>query len=120
MEVSEDLNEVPKPVINITLETKEELYASNMPFIKKGGIFIPTNHNLELGDLVILELKLMDEVEIFTLQCQVVWKTPAGAQGNMAPGVGLQFLDETGDLVRKKINAHLGGSLESDARTDTM
>jgi type IV pilus assembly protein PilZ len=48
-----------------------------------------------------------------------VWITPAGAQGNRAAGVGIQFSDEDG-VARTKIEAILGGVLKSSRPTHTM
>ena len=41
------------------------LYAAYMPFIKNGGLFIPTNKSYKLGDEVFMLLNLMDERKKF-------------------------------------------------------
>ena len=90
-----------------------------MPFIKDGGLFIPTQKQYQLGDEVFLLLNLMDEPEKIPVAGKVVWITPKGAQGNRAAGIGVQF---TGDdeTAKNKIEAYLAGALGSDRPTHTM
>ena len=93
------------------------LYAAYMPFIRNGGLFIPTNKNYKLGDEVFMLLNLMEEPEKIPVAGKVVWITPKGAQGNRAAGIGVQFND--GDnTARNKIETYLAGALKSDRPTD--
>ncbi|RXE02893.1 PilZ domain-containing protein, partial [Xanthomonas perforans] len=49
------------------------------------------------------------------------WTTPAGAQGNRAAGIGVQFPDgPEGEAVRNKIETLLAGLTTSDKPTHTM
>jgi len=90
-----------------------------MPFIKHGGLFIPTNKSYKLGDEVFMLLKLMEEPEKIPVAGRVVWVTPKGAQGNKVAGIGVQF---TGDdeIARGKIETYLAGAVKSDRMTHTM
>jgi type IV pilus assembly protein PilZ len=90
-----------------------------MPFIKNGGLFIPTSKQYQLGDEVFMLLKLMDEPEKIPVAGKVVWVTPKGAQGNKVAGVGVQFNDED-DIARNKIETYLAGAIKSDRMTHTM
>ncbi|MET3458442.1 MULTISPECIES: PilZ domain-containing protein [Pseudomonas] len=106
-------------ILSLTIKDKSVLYAAYMPFIKNGGLFIPTNKNYRLGDEVFMLLSLMDESEKIPVAGKVIWLTPKGAQGNRAAGVGVQFND--GDnSARNQIETHLAGSLKSDRPTHTM
>ncbi|AUM71062.1 MULTISPECIES: PilZ domain-containing protein [Pseudomonas] len=106
-------------ILSLTIKDKSVLYAAYMPFIKNGGLFIPTNKNYRLGDEVFMLLSLMDEAEKIPVAGKVIWMTPKGAQGNRAAGVGVQFND--GDnSARNQIETHLAGSLKSDRPTHTM
>lgn len=106
-------------ILSLSIKDKSVLYASYMPFLKNGGLFIPTNKSYKLGDEIFLLLSLMDEPEKLPVAGKVVWITPPGAQGNRAAGVGVQFAD--GDNVaRNKIETHLAGALKSDRPTHTM
>lgn len=118
---TEEENTDPRPVtISLALKTKEDLYAANMPFIKEGGLFVATSTEYPLGSPVRLQLELMDEIEIFAVEGKIVWKTPQAAQGNMDPGIGIQFTSKEAKEVLKKINAYLVGTSASEDRTDTM
>ena len=106
-------------ILSLTIKDKSVLYAAYMPFIKHGGLFIPTNKSYKLGDEVFMLLSLMDEPEKIPVAGKVVWITPKGAQGNRAAGIGVQF---NGDdpSARTKIESYLAGSLSSDRPTHTM
>jgi type IV pilus assembly protein PilZ len=106
-------------ILSLTIKDKAVLYAAYMPFIKNGGLFIPTNKPYRLGDEVFMLLNLMDETEKIPVAGKVVWVTPRGAQGNRAAGVGVQFSDQD-DIASKKIETYLAGSLESDRPTHTL
>lgn len=50
-------------ILSLTIKDRSVLYAAYMPFIKNGGLFIPTNKSYKLGDEVFMLLHLMDEPE---------------------------------------------------------
>ncbi|CAM3642174.1 PilZ domain-containing protein [Parendozoicomonas haliclonae] len=106
-------------MLTVTIKDKPTLYAAYMPFLQGGGLFIPTLKAYEVGDEVFLRLSLMDEPGKLPVAGRVVWVTPAGAQGNRKPGIGIQFTD-TDDTVRGKIETHLAGALKSDRPTNTL
>lgn len=108
-----------KGILSLTIKDKAVLYAAYMPFVQGGGLFIPTNKAYKLGDEVFMLLSLMDEPEKLPLAGKVVWITPKGAQGNRAAGVGVQFNDPD-NVVQRKIETYLAGSLESDRPTHTL
>lgn len=118
-----DQDEPAKPKassLSLTIRDKAVLYATYMPFIKHGGLFIPTNKPYQLGDEISMFLNLMEETEKLPLTAKVVWITPSGAQGNRAAGVGVQFQGEDGSKVRNKIETYLAGALKSERPTHTM
>ena len=106
-------------ILSLTIKDKSVLYAAYMPFIKDGGLFIPTNKQYQLGDEVFMLLKLMDEPEKIPVAGKVVWITPRGAQGNKVAGVGVQFNGDD-NIARDKIETFLAGALKSDRITHTM
>lgn len=108
-------------ILSLTIKDKGALYAAYMPFVKNGGLFIPTNKDYKLGDEIFMLLKLMDETEKLPVVGKVIWVTPKGAQGNRVAGVGVQFAsDQDGSEARKKIETYLGGALKSDRPTHTI
>jgi type IV pilus assembly protein PilZ len=106
-------------ILSLTIKDKAVLYAAYMPFVSRGGMFIPTNKSYKLGDEVFMLLSLMDEAEKIPVAGKVVWVTPKGAQGNRAAGIGVQFSDQDNTAVNK-IETYLAGMLSSDKPTHTM
>jgi len=106
-------------ILSLTIKDKAVLYAAYMPFVKNGGMFIPTGKSYKLGDEVFMLLSLMEEVEKIPVAGKVIWVTPRGAQGNRAAGIGVQFTDQDNTAVNK-IENYLAGSMNSDKPTHTM
>lgn len=108
------------PILSLSIKEKNSLYAAYIPFIKNGGLFIPTGKPYQLGDEVFILLHLMDEPERIPVAGKVVWVTPRGASGRRTPGIGVQFnVDDKGG-TRQKIEDLLGGSLNTEKPTHTM
>lgn len=112
----------PRPsVLSLNINSKSALYASYMPFLRHGGIFIPTPRLYQTGDEVFMLLSLMDDPARLPIAGIVAWVTPAGAQNGRAQGIGVQFKDdEAGGEARRKIDALLGGVLHSSRPTHTL
>ena len=107
-------------ILSFSITDKQALYAAYKPFIKTGGLFIPTTKRYNLGEELFLLLQLMDEKERIPVAGKVAWITPLGAEGNRQVGIGIQFSDQdTGD-ARRKIEEYLAGSLDSERPTHTM
>ncbi len=108
-------------VLSLNIREKAALYAAYMPFLKGGGIFIPTARQYTLGEEVFMLLSLMDDPNRIAVQGKVVWITPEGVQGNRTQGIGVQFTnDETGANAKATIERILGESLASTRATHTM
>ena len=107
-------------IMQLTIKDKGALYAAYMPFVKNGGLFIPTNKQCNIGDEVFMLLTLMDEKDRLPVAGKIIWITPKGAQGNKARGIGVQFSEQDKGVTRNKIETHLAGALESDRITHTM
>lgn len=116
-----DLGGLTRPgVLALTIKDRASLYASYMPFLKGGGLFIPTNRNYRMGEDVFLLVALPGETEKVQVAGKVVWMTPVGARGNRTAGVGVQFTDKDSVVVRNRIEAILGSALKSERQTHTM
>ena len=107
-------------ILSLSIKDKNALYAAYIPFIKNGGLFIPTKRQYALGEEVFMLLNLMEEAERLPIAGKIVWITPNGAEGYRATGIGVQFSEQDGGLVRNKIETYLAGALESDRSTHTM
>ena len=108
-------------VLSLSIKEKSALFAAYMPFIKGGGLFIPTNKSYKMGEEVFMLLTLMEDPAKLPVSGKVVWVTPAGAHGSRTQGVGVQFAaNESGKAAQNKIEGLLGGSLKSARPTHTM
>ena len=105
-------------IINIEYADKAELYKVFMPFVKNGGMFIPTAKQFALGDELFVVLSIPDEGEKIPVSCRVVWVTPVAAEGNRTPGIGVQFRDD--GTARSRIETCLAGMLNAEDPTYTM
>ena len=106
-------------ILSLTIKDKSVLYAAYMPFIRGGGLFIPTNKQYQLGEEVFMLLKLMEEPEKIPVAGKVIWLTPKGSQGNKVTGMGVQFTGEE-SMAKDKVETYLAGALQSDRLTHTM
>ena len=108
-------------VLSLNINSKSALYAAYMPFLKGGGLFIPTNRNYAPGDEVFMLLQLMDDPSRLAVKGKVAWITPANAQNGKTQGVGVQFApDDGGNVAKVKIEQILGGALGSSRPTHTL
>jgi len=108
-------------ILSASITDRTSLYEAYMPFVKNGGLFIPTKKSYTLGNEVFVLLTLMEESDKIPFAGRVVWITPKGAQGNRQAGIGIQFNDDhNGKTVRNKIETYLGGALKSERPTHTM
>jgi len=107
-------------ILPFAIKDRATLYACWMPFVKNGGLFIPTSKNHHLGDEVFILLNLVNEQEQIPLTGKVIWVTPqGGSQGHRKQGIGVQFGVNNQD-TRNKIETLLAGLLTSDRPTYTL
>jgi type IV pilus assembly protein PilZ len=108
-------------VLSLAIKEKAALFAAYMPFLRNGGIFVPTSRPYKLGDEVYLILTLMDDPAKLPVAGKIVWISPTGASGHRQSGIGVQFPpDESGVAARSRIESILGGSLKSSRPTHTV
>ena len=108
-------------ILSLAIKDKGALYNAYMPFVKGGGIFVPTTRRYSLGDEVFILLTLLDDKERLPVAGKVCWMTPPGSRGNRTAGIGVQFNESVeGEQVRSKIESSLAGMLGSDKPTHTM
>lgn len=108
--------------LSLSIKDLGILHAAYMPFVKGGGIFIPTAKLYRLGDDIYLLIGLMNDPNRIPVVGTVAWVTPPGAQMNKLQGVGVQFKpgDEGGQQVRARIEALLAGHGGSARPTHTL
>lgn len=106
-------------ILTLNIKDKNALYASYMPFIRNGGLFIPTSKEYGLGEEVFILLTLMDDAERLPVAGKVVWLTPRAAQGKRVQGIGVQFSAQDNGETQKKIESYLAG-MNAERPTHTM
>jgi len=108
-------------ILSLAIKDKGALYNAYMPFVKGGGLFVPTNKRYNLGDEVFILLSLMEEKDRLPVAGKVIWITPPGSQGNRAAGIGVQFNETAdGEAAKSKIETILAGTLGAERLTHTM
>ncbi|MBA2409135.1 MAG: PilZ domain-containing protein [Gammaproteobacteria bacterium] len=107
-------------ILSLSIKDKPSLEAAYMPFVKNGGIFVPTKKVYKLGEDVFMLLTLIDDKERIPIAGRVVWITPQGAQGNRAQGIGVQFNDQDQGASRNLIDGLLVGTPKSESAGQTM
>ncbi len=107
-------------MIPVNIPNEQTLYLSYLPFLKDGGLFIPTEKSYKLGEEVFVILTLLKDSTKYPLPCKVVWINPKGAQGGRPAGIGVLFGGQNKAAVRDKIEQALANKLKSDKRTYTM
>ena len=116
---------VPAPsrpsVLSLAIKEKAALYSAYMPFLKNGGIFVPTNKSYRLGEEIYLILTLLDDTNKYPIAGKVAWITPAGAGNNKSQGIGVHFpVDESGIRIKSRVEELLGASAKSTRATHTL
>jgi type IV pilus assembly protein PilZ len=108
-------------VLSLSIKEKAALYAAYMPYLKNGGIFVPTNRPYNIGDEVYLILTLLDDPTRLPVAGKVVWISPSGGGASKTPGIGVHFpTDESGIMARRRIEDALGAALRSSRPTHTI
>lgn len=104
--------------LTLALKDLQSLKAHYMPFLKRGGLFVPTSRSLHPGELVQIVLQLPDESDPILVTGTLAWRTPVGAQGSKLPGIGVHFLEE--DTHKHYIEKLLAGLPDNDKPTHTI
>jgi len=107
-------------MLTLHIKDKQTLYASYLPFLKNGGLFVPTEKKYKLGDEVFMLLTLLEDKEKMPVAGKVVWINPKGTQGNRPAGIGVHFGEMDNGATRTKIESALVGTMRSDKPTYTM
>lgn len=108
-----------KRTLLLTLPDKHSLQAAYMPFIKNGGIFVPTHERFSLHDEVVLQLYLTGENKRLLIPGRVVWITGGKTQRGTPPGIGLQFIGKQQDRIHQFLRDVMGNLAKQPAQNTT-
>lgn len=107
-------------VIPLTYPDKDSLHRAYMPFVKGGGLFLPTSKPYSLNEEVFLLVTLPNSDKSLPVPGRVVWQTPAGAMDSRRQGIGIEFKGREGNSLRNQIEGLLGARVSSAKETYTM
>lgn len=107
-------------ILKLDFSDRNRLYMSYMPFVKGGGLFIPTEDEYELGEDVFVMVTLPDATTSRGVAGKVVWITPRGAANPRMRGIGVQLDDQDKGEFNRNIEAILTPIMGSERPTRTL
>ncbi len=108
------------PIVPLRFTSTNQLYKSFMPWLKNGGLFVPTSKRFEMGQKVLMMVILPGTTDKSPAAGVVAWACPKDVTGHNKPGVGIEFTDEEGVVLRLRIEGMLEEQLKSEAPTYTL
>src|SRR5436189_6016645 len=102
---------VENATLDYVIKNQLELNLSYMPFIKDGGLFIPTSQSFPLGEKIFINLQLPGQKETHKIEGKVVWITPKNALYQIFPGIGIQFVGDNASSLHEQIKANLDNTM---------
>lgn len=81
----------PRKLLHITITEPEVLRRCYLPFLRNGGLFVPTDEPYSLRQQLFLVLKLPGAMQVQGVLTRVACLTPAQAHDGRVMGVGLAF-----------------------------
>ncbi|MCK5896893.1 MAG: PilZ domain-containing protein [Cocleimonas sp.] len=94
-------------VLPLTIQNKTSLHAAYMPFLKGGGLFVPTYDDYQFGDEVIVVTSIIYLDKKIAIPGKIVWITPKSGVNNQQ-GVGVKFFGPTQVKIKLAIESILG------------
>ena len=107
-------------ILKLDFEDRASLYMAYMPFIKGGGLFVPTTDQYEMGDEVFLMVTLPDAPAPKGVAGRVAWLSPQGVANPRAQGIGVQISTQDHGALNREIEAIVAPILNSDRPTQTL
>jgi len=107
-------------VVSLSYPDKRSLQKAYMPFLKNGGLFLPTSTQRDMNEEIFLLVTLPESDKPIPVPGTVVWKTPSGAVDSKPQGVGIEFKGREGNSLRSRIEGLLGPEVSSSNPTHTM
>ena len=107
-------------ILTCHIEDIATLYASYLPFVENGALFVPTSRVQQLGDEVFIAITLPNSSERLPMNGKVVWINHR-AQANRPAGFAVQISDDDmGRKIKSEIERLLAGKVDGHQPTYTM
>ena len=104
-------------VIPVRFKNLDQLYKSYMPFLRNGGLFVPTRRRYLMGQEIMIVVQLPGEDQSLSVAGIVSWVNTENATGHKKQGVGVEFSDGNGISLRAKIDALLNDRTDREMPT---
>ncbi len=102
-------------ILSLTIQNRTSLHATYMPFLKGGGLFVPTDDDYCFGDEVIVITSIVYLDKKIAIPGKVVWIAPKS--GSNSAGVGISFFGPTQLKIKLAIESILGELAKKPALT---
>lgn len=107
-------------ILTCHIEDIATLYASYLPFVENGALFVPTSRVQQLGDEVFIAITLPNSSERLPMNGKVVWINHK-SQANRPAGFAVQIgSDAAGLKIKNEVERLLAGKTEAQQATYTM
>jgi type IV pilus assembly protein PilZ len=90
-----------------------------MPFISQGGLFIPSNRQVQLGDDIFVVATLPESSSRIPLTGKVIWISPR-ANAHRPIGFAIRLNGEEGQKFKDQAEKLLTGLINSERPTFTL
>ena len=96
--------------LSLLLPDKQALHKHYMPFLRGGGLFIPTSKAFDIGGEVFVLIQLPEETERRPVSAKVAWLSSLCHASSRPAGIGVQLMETPeNETVRNRIEVLLAG-----------
>lgn len=106
-------------ILQANMPDKETLQSCYMPFVTGGGLFVPSNQEVVMGQELLVIASLPNQTQKYPVTGRVIWISPR-RNGMKPQGFAIQLAGEKGIAFRNEAERTLAGSLQADRPTFTM
>jgi type IV pilus assembly protein PilZ len=106
-------------IIQANIPDVDTLFACYMPYVSGGGLFVPSNQPVKMGEEVFILATLPEQTQKVPLTGKVIWISHK--QNGVKPqGFGIQLSGEKGVYFRSETERLLTGLKTEGRRSYTM
>lgn len=106
-------------MIQTNIPDVETLFASYMPYVVGGGLFVPSKQAVKMGDEVFVLGALPEQTQKIPLTGKVIWISQK-QNGTKPQGFGIQLAGEKGIYFKSEAERLLAGLKTEGRRSYTM